>query len=90
MITSQLQRARHELALGLATRRDFRRRVRAVALRQLGLEHADTTLVMRTAFNLWRERRPWRWVGRRLQLWFFRLFGRREVREMMTRWRDGA
>lgn len=85
-----IERARRDLALGLATRRDFRRRVRMASLRQHGLEEADITLVMQSAFDLWREQRPWRWAGRRLQSWLFGLFGRREVRKMMTRWRDGA
>lgn len=85
-----LEQARHDLALGRATRADFHRRIRLAALARAGLTEADAALAMEVAFDLWRHRWPWCWIPRRLHPWLFGILGRRTARRVAARMTGGG
>jgi hypothetical protein len=68
-------------------RADLERRVSRARLAAAGLSEKDVSLAMRLTYDVWRERRPWRWLPGRVQLVLFGIAARRQVAERASRMR---
>lgn len=80
-----LQELQRRRTLRKKARADLERRVRGARLRRAGLTEQDAYLAMRTAFDLWQARRPWRWLPVRARPLVFTWVAREEIAERAAR-----